>query len=359
MSNTLVVTQLSFSGQQLLFSRYTTGGMGMELTNLDEIEACLAQRFRAITVQGLSRTGRRPLFRFGTLPRTRVAMAAVDFGRAAVCRANQPIDFVPVHFPLRGSAEVRSGPHAFQSHPGVGISPGIREPLLMHTSEDWQMRVLRLPMTSIARELTTLLGYAPELPLLLHPRIDLTTPGGQRLRHLLLAAADETIAAPALALEDELVRALLLSQRHNYSEALAEATESATSALVRRAQDYLEANHHRAISATGLATALTTSVRSLSRGFRRHLGTSPMAYLRECRLQAARRALLEQHDGESVTQIALNCGFSHLGRFAVDYRNRFGECPSSSFRGTWRVPAAAAQTDNRSAPEDMAVSLVA
>lgn len=322
------------------------------LTNLDEIEAFLAERFRAIRVQGLSRSGRPPSFQFGVSPGAGVPVATVDFGRAAVCHADQPIDFVPVHFPLGGSAEVRSGRYAFQSHPGIGISPGIREPLVMHTSDDWHMHVFRLPMTRITHELAGLLGYAPDAALQLHPRIDFTTPGGLRLRSLLLAAEQVELPTGAMALESELICALLLSQRHNYSEALANASNIATPALVRRAQDYLEANHHHAITATGLATALDTSVRSLSRGFRRHLSMSPMAYLRECRLQAARRALLEQGDGESVTQVALNCGFGHLSRFAVDYKKRFGECPSGSLRRTWRVPAAAVQMDNRSAPED-------
>ncbi|UCG73943.1 MAG: helix-turn-helix transcriptional regulator, partial [Chromatiales bacterium] len=111
--------------------------------------------------------------------------------------------------------------------------------------------------------------------------------------------------------------------------------------LVRRAQDYVEAHLNSTITATHLTSALHTSVRSLNRGFRRYLDTTPMAYVHECRLQAARRALLEQRDGDFVTRIAEDCGFSHLGRFAVDYKRRFGESPSKSLKGTWRVPAAA------------------
>lgn len=313
----------------------------MKFTDLDEMGATVAQRFRAVRIQGLSREGRRPTFRFGMVPGARVGMALVDFGRAAVVEARQPIDFVPLQLPLSGSAEVRSGRHAFQSHAGVGISPGISEPLVLHTSDDWQMRVFRLPMQSVKQELIGLLGYVPESPLRLHPRIDFTTPGGQRLRALLLVAADPQYGPEIENLEAQLSCEVLLSQRHNYSEALANVHDAATPGLVRRAQDYVEAHLHSTITATHLATALHTSVRSLNRGFRRYLDTTPMAYVYECRLQAARRALLEQRDGDFVTRIAEDCGFTHLGRFAVDYKKRFGESPSTSLNGEWKVPAAA------------------
>ena len=313
----------------------------MKFADLDEMGVTVAQRFRAITIQGLSRRGRRPTFRFGMVPGTRVGMAAVDFGRAVVCEAKQPIDFVPLQFPLSGSAEVRSGRHAFQSHVGVGISPGIRDPLVLHTSDDWQMRVFRLPMQSVLQELTGLLGFVPEAPLRLHPRIDFTTPAGQRLRALLFVAADPQYGPGIENLEARLSCEVLLSQRHNYSEALASVHDTATPALVRRAQDYVEARLHSTITATHLATALHTSVRSLNRGFRRYLDTTPMAYVHECRLQAARCALLEQRDGDFVTRIAEDFGFTHLGRFAVNYKKRFGESPSASLTGEWKVPAAA------------------
>ena len=35
---------------------------------------------------------------------------------------------------------------------------------------------------------------------------------------------------------------------------------------------------------------------------------------------------------ESVTRIALDAGFRQLGRFAVEYRKRFGECPSETLK---------------------------
>jgi AraC-like DNA-binding protein len=47
------------------------------------------------------------------------------------------------------------------------------------------------------------------------------------------------------------------------------------------------------------------------------------------RMNSAHRELSELRPEEStVTQVALDNGFSHLGRFSVAYRERYGETPS-------------------------------
>jgi AraC-like DNA-binding protein len=58
-------------------------------------------------------------------------------------------------------------------------------------------------------------------------------------------------------------------------------------------------------------------------------GRSPMELVLTRRLEAAHRFLLEGQ-GNTVSDTALACGFSHLGRFAGDYRAAFGELPSDT-----------------------------
>jgi AraC-like DNA-binding protein len=40
----------------------------------------------------------------------------------------------------------------------------------------------------------------------------------------------------------------------------------------------------------------------------------------------------EPGDGVSVATLAAKWGFTHLGRFVVDYRRRFGTYPSQTLR---------------------------
>ena len=59
---------------------------------------------------------------------------------------------------------------------------------------------------------------------------------------------------------------------------------------------------------------------------------TPRAFLRRCRLELARRRLLEAGEGETVSSVALDCGFGHFGDFAAAYKARFGETPSATLQ---------------------------
>ena len=57
-----------------------------------------------------------------------------------------------------------------------------------------------------------------------------------------------------------------------------------------------------------------------------------MMLLRRARLAQARADLEAPGHDTSVTIVAHDCGFSHLGRFAQEYARRFGESPSETLR---------------------------
>src|SRR5438270_756781 len=57
-------------------------------------------------------------------------------------------------------------------------------------------------------------------------------------------------------------------------------------------------------------------------------GPSPLRYLRDGGFGMVREALKRGQGEGRVAEAAIRCGFCHLGRFAVEYRRRFGESPS-------------------------------
>jgi len=100
-----------------------------------------------------------------------------------------------------------------------------------------------------------------------------------------------------------------------------------------RAREHVEAHLETPLSRDALARASGVSPRTLSRLFAARLGVGPMTYVRQRRLEAARRALIAATpDDSSVTETALRFGFSGLGRFSTDYQRTFGECPSETLR---------------------------
>jgi adenylate cyclase len=99
---------------------------------------------------------------------------------------------------------------------------------------------------------------------------------------------------------------------------------------VRRALAYMRANMAERITGERLASACAISERNLLRQFQQFVGLAPLAYLRRLRLNAARSELVGQENNDPIADIAVRCGFSHLGRFATEYRRMFGETPSGT-----------------------------
>jgi transcriptional regulator GlxA family with amidase domain len=108
----------------------------------------------------------------------------------------------------------------------------------------------------------------------------------------------------------------------------------------RRAQDLLASRLHEPWSVFRLAWTLGLSNRTLHRVVRRELGLSPMQLLRRARLAEARSRLETARPGGTVTRVALDCGFVHLGRFSQEYARQFGESPSETLRRARRRAAA-------------------
>jgi transcriptional regulator GlxA family with amidase domain len=80
-----------------------------------------------------------------------------------------------------------------------------------------------------------------------------------------------------------------------------------------------------------LCRATGVGARALQKSFRTYFDLTISEYVKAVRLDAAYRALAASHSSErSVTEIAGRQGFGHLGRFSVEYRERFGESPSTT-----------------------------
>jgi AraC-like DNA-binding protein len=99
--------------------------------------------------------------------------------------------------------------------------------------------------------------------------------------------------------------------------------------LLRLAIDYIHDNCARDIGMADVATAINVTPRSVQYMFRRHLDTTPNAYLRQVRLARTHRDLLAADPSrDTVATIATRWGFAHTGRFSQTYRAEFGESPS-------------------------------
>ncbi|MDG4758447.1 helix-turn-helix transcriptional regulator [Micromonospora sp. WMMD710] len=122
--------------------------------------------------------------------------------------------------------------------------------------------------------------------------------------------------------------ALAIFPNTAFTDETAEDRHDASTATLRRAIAFLEENADRDISAADIAGAAAVSLRAVQLAFRRHLGTTPMAYLRRIRLDRAHHDLVRADPRqETVSAIASRWGFASHSRFTARYHASYGVPP--------------------------------
>lgn len=105
----------------------------------------------------------------------------------------------------------------------------------------------------------------------------------------------------------------------------------ARSEIARGIQEYIEENYQGPVHLEDLCRDAKYGIRTLQRCFREYFDVTITDYLKTVRLDAANRELAASDPGDlNVTDIAMKNGFTHLGRFSIAYRVRFGESPSET-----------------------------
>ncbi len=133
-------------------------------------------------------------------------------------------------------------------------------------------------------------------------------------------------------IESSLIKGLILSQPNNYSEELRQHLGVKLPHYLARARDFIQAHARDDLHLEDIEEAAGVSRFKLFEGFRRYFEMSPMAYLKKVRLSAVRREILEDSSARNISVIAMAWGFSHLGRFATEYRKLFNETPSATLQ---------------------------
>lgn len=100
-----------------------------------------------------------------------------------------------------------------------------------------------------------------------------------------------------------------------------------------RIAQFIEENLKQDIAPETLAELVRVSPRSLYALFERHAGTTPKHYIRQKKLERIHACLSDPAvPVRNVTEVALDYGFLHLGRFSESYKSAFGELPSDTLK---------------------------
>ncbi|MEJ3658032.1 AraC family transcriptional regulator [Actinomycetes bacterium KLBMP 9759] len=202
--------------------------------------------------------------------------------------------------------------------------------------------VLRITREAIEEALSSRLGDTPGRPLQFDSELLPDRPGVGAWIQLLQSFWDSSVSglferSPLAAhhFEQTLVHGLLDVQPHTHIAELERDRSRLRSSHLRKAIEFCEQNAAAPLSVADIAAAATTGIRTLQRSFQDEFQMAPMEYVRQIRLDRARAELLDIRWGiraDTVSDVALRWGFTHLGRFSRSYRKRFGENPSTTVR---------------------------
>ena len=302
----------------------------LRTTNVDDARASLAATLAPHELTALRHSeGFRALHNAAGLDR--LSFHYIDYGTEVEVTADQ-LDFHLIQIPLGGVSTIQAGAQTVTATTRRAAVTAPGEPLRMRYSAG-NPRVMVRITTELLRDR---LAVAANGGLVVPPRagasFDITGGAGRSWRSLveLIMAdleRDNGLASSPLAaetLEIAIVDGLIVSLA---AQPEGDVTERSThEGVIKRAARLIEDHCAEPLGTPDIAEAVGLSIRALQAGFKSHLNTTPMAYVRHARLVRVRESLT---DGsvQSVTEAAHKWGIPHLGRLSGDYRAAFGETP--------------------------------
>ncbi|MBN0989266.1 AraC family transcriptional regulator [Amphritea pacifica] len=98
--------------------------------------------------------------------------------------------------------------------------------------------------------------------------------------------------------------------------------------IMGKLREYIDQNIKRNLSVKSLTDVCHMSERSLYYLFRESESTTPLSYIQQRKIALAHREITAGSAVRSITQIAMDYGFTNMGRFSQLYRKQVGELPS-------------------------------
>ncbi|WP_381345290.1 AraC family transcriptional regulator [Streptomyces cinereospinus] len=245
-----------------------------------------------------------------------------------------PMDYFTILLILRGSMHVltEAGEARIDAGRAGVVSPG--DLLRLRFAPGTVQIAAKLPREVVERAYARISAEPG-------PRLvfDVSAPHDSPCPHVLQLAVDTVdrcesgVLPPGVTgeLERMVVTTLLLSQPHSGTRHMLRGGGTRGYRAAGLAAAAIEANLMAPLDVADLARTAGVSLRTLQDGFRSRYGEPLTTYHRNLRLDHAHRLLSEADaGGVTVAEIAIACGFLHLGRFAREYRLRQGVTPSAT-----------------------------
>lgn len=252
-----------------------------------------------------------------------------------------------VMIPCFGSLTFTLKKNRFTTHAGHSLALLTGQANTVETTLDSHVLVA-FDKVRLTRTAKTMLGLEEESPIQLdleQAREVSTNPMGLPMSTVLGSLFQTMDALPAsnlalLNLDDLFYRSLAVMLSPQVAEAFTNPAVESRPPPVRReikaVCEYILVHLSSPISLSDLERVSGLSARNLQLGFQQQFQCSPLQWVRRERFALARHRLLAATPNDSVTTVALGCGFTQLGAFSQGYRAIFGETPRETLHRSLR-----------------------
>lgn len=267
-----------------------------------------------------------------------VSLSRLKYGAEVTIEPGCLETFYLVQMPLAGHAAIDCGKQHVDSCPALASILNPTESTVMCWSADSDQLMVRIERSLVDRAIWAHLGRETGEALRFQPGFRWQDCAAWRclMQYLVDCVANDFDPARhkliASNMEQLVVSTLLSTHPHNFSDIKPQHRTTVLPRHVRKVEEFLRTHAHEPVSADQLAELAGVSLRSLYAGFKEYCGVTPMQYLKNLRLDGARNMLLNERGSVTVATAAMQWGFSHLGRFSVEFKQRFGESPSEMLR---------------------------
>lgn len=269
---------------------------------------------------------------------TSTAIGFIEYGTDVTVNVEDLSNSYSISLPLSGYQELSCKDGNVQSNitSGVIISPA--EPYALNISGNCRKTLVRISRQAMELGLESITGKKIDKPLIFEAKMDAkigaSSAWWRTVRYIEseLSSTDSLYNSPAFIrdIEQALIKGLLTSQPHNHSEDVKRALNNNLPSYLVKTIDYLKENARNDIHMDDIEWISGVSKNKLYADFKRYIGIPPTAYLKKVRMEGVRYDIIKYQGEESISTLALNWGFTHLGRFSTEYKKFFGETPSDT-----------------------------
>lgn len=231
---------------------------------------------------------------------------------------------------LGGTSAWTGAQEGHQFKPGEFLLINPSDPARVQYSDDCEKLIVKVPVELIEAMRAEARQYWPHdgVRFLRPVHVLSSVDGLAGLLSLMCEEAESTTCNPAIQQQyaQILIRKLLSQLETN----VVEARSPGDSRAFGKIKDYILATLHDNIAIEDIANVSNVSLRKLYLLFKMYAQESPRDFILNLKLDRVRTDLQRARSSDSVTEIAMRYGFSHLGRFSAVYKARFGELPSQT-----------------------------